>query len=204
MFIPFLFYYHCFRLEPKNPIRLDKYPSALYVGSVFVSAFIMITVLCVAPRSNYHFIPNLDLYTEKRNAYTYCGRGPVITHAPCQQWSRLKHFAKGSQLEKDLAVFCFEKVQQNGGIFEHPAGSSFFKYVGADYKKIISVNQSWWNFPATKRTYLYFNKITPLSHPLSFDCSSRSVVSLTPSARSRMPLAFCQWLVGCISVSSDL
>lgn len=151
------------------------------------------TILCVQDDSNYHKIPNLDLWTKERDAYKYTGSEPVITHAPCQQWSRLKKFAKQNKLEKDLAMYCLEIVQKNGGIFEHPGGSSFFKYAGI--KPTLSINQSWWGFRARKITYLYYHKIKPIPIQLNFEAITITVDRMDKKERSKMPLAFCQWLI---------
>src|SRR5882724_6510995 len=97
---------------------------------------IPIAVLCVnSTRSSYRLCPGLELYDITRDAYTFTSHCPVITHAPCPTWSRLRHFANFNQRSHDLAYFCLEKVLQNGGIFEHPYGSSFFKHVGIPYSK---------------------------------------------------------------------
>ncbi len=159
----------------------------------------MTTVLCVHEHSNYYKIPDLDLYPRSRDAYTFNSSNKVIAHPPCPQWSRLKHFAKVNMKEKDLAVFCWNQVETNGGIFEHPAGSSFFKYIGADFHKILSINQSWFGFSAQKRTYLYFNNVRSIPHPITFDASIKKVCSMTQDARSIMPLSFCQWLVDSVN-----
>jgi hypothetical protein len=158
----------------------------------------MISVLCIQKDSNYLQIPNLDLWDYVRNAYNFCGDNPVICHPPCQQWSRLKAFAKEDKLEKELALFCWEKIQVNGGIFEHPLGSSFFKFVNADRKKMFVVHQSWWGFPARKPTILYFNNFSPLATPISFDAIQTTVDKIAYRSRSKMPLNFCKWLVSCI------
>jgi len=157
-----------------------------------------ISILGIHARSNYKLIPGLDLWDIDRDAYNFTGQNPVIVHPPCAQWSRMKAKAISNKDEKNLAEFCWEKVRDNGGIFEHPAGSSFFKYVNADFSKIISVSQRWWGFPAEKRTYLYFSRSSPLSTPLSFDCATKKVCQLHSSQRSLMPLSFCQYLVDCI------
>lgn len=159
----------------------------------------MITILGVHKKSNYKLIPGLDLWDAERDAYNYTGINPVIAHPPCAQWSRMKNFAKSSSSEKELAAFCFEMVLNNGGIFEHPAGSSFFKYYGVDKYKILSVSQRWWGFPAEKRTYLYFSRCKPLATPISFDCATKKVCELHSSSRSIMPLSFCQYLVNCVN-----
>jgi len=170
----------------------------------------MISVLCVNRKTVYRNIPGLDLWDQVRDAYNFAGSNPVITHAPCQQWSRMKAFARGDQREKDLAFFCLEKVMQNGGIFEHPAGSSFFKVAGI--RPTISVNQFWWGFPIKKPTWLYFKDCRPLAHPLSFDAieykfgtgkisqhgKNKSALKKYWGDASKMTLPFAQWLTDCI------
>lgn len=155
-----------------------------------------ISVLCVDRETNYKQIPGLDLWDADRDAYLFTGTNPVIVHPPCQQWSMLKAFAHDRPKEKELAWFCLEKVKRNGGILEHPAGSSFFAAAGI--KPTISVDQIWWGFPARKRTYLYFVGCRPLSFPLSFDLPKTTVQNMDKKKRSRMTVAFCQWLVDCI------
>lgn len=125
----------------------------------------MISILCAQKNSLYKEIPGLDIWDEERDAYYFYGSNPVITHAPCPQWSRMKAFAKHDESQKELAWFCLQKVLRNGGIFEHPAGTSFFKEAGIQ-KNIYSVDQSWWGFPARKRTYLFFHKVKPLPMPI--------------------------------------
>lgn len=151
------------------------------------------TILCVQENSNYYKIPGLDLWDKKRNAYNYTGSNPIITHAPCQQWSRLKHFANENKEEKELAMHCLKLVQQNGGIFEHPAGSSFFKHAGI--KPTLSINQNWWGYKCKKTTYLYYSKIKPNAINLNFNAITHKIHQLDKTERSKMPLKFCQWLI---------
>jgi len=85
----------------------------------------MISILCAANKSNYYKIPNLDIWNKERNAYNFTSSQPVICHPPCAQWSRMRSFSKDCPVEKALAEFCYLQVIKNGGILEHPAGSSF-------------------------------------------------------------------------------
>lgn len=157
------------------------------------------SVLCICENSNYLKIDGLDLWDKNRDVYNYTSSNVIIAHPPCQQWSKLKAFANDDIKERDLAAFCFHLVKLNGGVFEHTACSSFFKFIGADFSKIISVNQSWWGFPAKKPTYLYFENCKPLSYPLSFDLVQKKVSQMSYKKRSIMPLGFCKWLVECVS-----
>ncbi len=156
----------------------------------------MIAVLCALEKSFYKTLPDLEVYDKQRNAYTFNLDIPVIAHPPCQQWSRLKSFAKFDREEKDLAFFCLEKIKKNGGILEHPAGSSFFKEAGI--KPTISIDQSWFGFSCRKRTYLYFHDCKPLSFPLSFDLVTKRVPDLAQDMRSYTTPQFANWLIDCI------
>lgn len=155
----------------------------------------MISVLCVNENSVYKTL-GLDCYDKQRDAYSFTGGNPVITHAPCQQWSRLKAFAKPNDYERDLAWFCLEAVERNGGIFEHPAGSSFFREAGI--VPTISINQFWFGFPCRKHTWLYFSKCKPLALPLRFDAIEKKVDQLHSSKRSDTTESFAMWLIACI------
>jgi hypothetical protein len=163
----------------------------------------MITVLCVQKKSIYKSIDGLDCWDQDRDAYNFTGRNPIIAHPPCAQWSRLHHFAFKNEREKNLAFFCFQLIQQNGGIFEHPAGTSFFKRVGVS-SQVISIDQHWFGYPCKKRTYLYFNKCSPLSFPLNFEAYSRKFSDLSNLQRSRTTPALAKWLVSCIENSDML
>lgn len=70
----------------------------------------MITVLCAKKNSVYKTIPGVDVWDETRDAYFFTGSNPVITHAPCAQWSRMRNFSKPNADERELAYFCLNKV----------------------------------------------------------------------------------------------
>lgn len=159
----------------------------------------MITVLCVEENSVYQILQGFDPYPASRNAYTFTGNNPIIAHPPCAQWSKLKGMAYTNAEEKDLAFFWLEKVQKNTGIFEHPVGSSFFREAGI--KPTISIDQSWWGFPARKPTALYFHGIKPIAFPLSFDMIERKTADLHSSSRSITVPALALWFQSCINFS---
>ena len=162
-----------------------------------------ITILCADDNSNYFRLNDndLDIYTRNRDAWSYNGTNPVICHAPCQQWSRMRGFANFNMSEKMIAYHCWELMLRNGGIFEHPAGSSFFKAVKADFKNIQSVDQWWWHFPTRKRTYLYLNGIKLQSTALNFGRYRNDLHNIPQKARSAMPVEFCKFLVDSVRES---
>ncbi|WP_124561457.1 hypothetical protein [Pedobacter sp. KBW01] len=157
----------------------------------------MIAVLCALEKSVYKTIPDLDVYDKNRDAYTFDLSIPIIAHPPCQQWSRLREFSKENKKEKELAFFCLEKIHQNGGVLEHPAGSSFFKEAGI--KPTLSIDQAWFGYPARKRTYLYFYGCKPLAFPLTFDLATKKVENMGQVARSVTTLQFAEYLISCVN-----
>ena len=169
----------------------------------------MISVLCAKKNSIYKTIPGVDVWDEERDAYYFTGSNPVITHAPCAQWSRMKAFANDNPDQKELAYHCLKYILRNGGIFEHPESSSFFREAGIT-KGIYSVDQVWWGFPARKRTKLFFSKCKPLAMPILTYVPTIRVGSrrgkkdpeMPKSQRSTTVLAFAQWMIDCIDYNS--
>ena len=158
-----------------------------------------IAILCAAQNSNYFKLTdkyNLEIYTQVDDCRNFKFDCPVITHAPCAQWSRLHHFAKPNPTEKELAWFCLAAVTKCGGIFEHPSGSHFFRAAHIEKSKIYSVNLSWFGYAAMKRTYLHYNRVSLASHPLSFDAITKKVSqNFNQRTRSLTPIAFNEWLI---------
>jgi hypothetical protein len=169
-----------------------------------------ISILCIQDNSFYKELSQelvftshkpgliINLYDKYRDAYTFNSSQKLICHPPCQQWCKLKGLAKYDKKEKDLAAFCYEKVNKNGGILEHPFGSSFFDYVGANKKNIYLIHQSDFGFEATKPTLLYCNNVEllpiPQHKPTSISMLKR-VNQVTERNRSRMTQSFCDYLI---------
>lgn len=145
------------------------------------------------PNSNYNLIPGLDLWNKERNAYDYSGTNPVIAHPPCQQWSKLKKFAKEDPEEKGLGPFLIDIVKRNGGVLEHPLGSDLFRYCGVN-TGLYKVDQNWFGFPARKVTLLFVVGFKLLPYPI-MKFVHKGVSDLHSSQRSKMTLEFCQYLV---------
>ena len=166
----------------------------------------MISVLCIQKKSNYRLYPDLDLWDAQRDAYNFKGSNPVITHAPCAQWCRLRNFAKDDPYTKGLAQFCFDIVVSNGGIFEHPADSLFLKSVTLpDHCKLYEVEGRWFGFPARKRTWLVFSKCKPATMPMNFDMVQYSLgrrrlkKDLPKSMRSETPIPMIDFFIDSLS-----
>lgn len=163
----------------------------------------IVNILCTSPGSNYNKITGVQTWDKKRNAYNFTGRTPVIAHPPCQQWSKLRRFAKEDEAERNLAPYCLDVVNRNGGILEHPEGSLLWKIGDFTLGKIISVNQSWFGFYTKKPTLLYFVKCSPISHPITFDCPTRTFYNLSTKQRNETVPRMAQWLINSLIQTFD-
>ena len=87
----------------------------------------MYTALFVRKDSSYKNRDTWDVYDEDRDALTYDSSSPVVCHPPCRTWGRLSPLAHNARPnEASLALWSIEKIKENGGILEHPAGSRLF------------------------------------------------------------------------------
>lgn len=177
----------------------------------------MIPVLCTQPNSNYLKIEGFDCYDEIRDMRTFTGSAALIAHPPCRMWSKLKGLAKGTEDEKNLARICVRLVRQNGGVLEHPAGSSLWIDQNLPKGKCIDefggftlkINQHWFGHPAEKKTYLYIVGLKPSEippYPLNFNAVTHSLGSwkanakrknkkeISKKGRSATPPALIAWL----------
>ena len=104
-----------------------------------------------------------DAYDAARDALSYSGLFPVVCHPPCRAWGRLSHMAHNvREGEAELALWSIDKIRQNGGILEHPAGSRLFgKYIPDVGEKdeyggfTILIDQYDFGHVAHKKTKLY-------------------------------------------------
>lgn len=132
-----------------------------------------VSVLFARSDSIYFSMPNLDVWDKNRDARNYTGTNPVIAHPPCRAWGKLKHFAKPLQGEKDLARCAAKTVIKNGGVLEHPNGSSLFSDMQLNQTAIpddkgcftIVVDQHWFGHKAKKQTKLFICGIKPIDIP---------------------------------------
>lgn len=182
----------------QNAATLTLSPTSQITVPTGISNFLRpsIAILCAQANSNYFNYPELDIYTEQRPISLFNGHIPVITHAPCAQWSRLHKFAHNKPEEKQLAWHCLTHVLNNGGIFEHPAGSHFFRE--ANITPTLSIDLKHFGYPARKTTWLYFHKCKPIAHPITLDAVETTVTKLSQKKRSLTPHSMCEYLINCI------
>lgn len=168
-----------------------------------------IAALCVAKQSVYKTLAGVDCYDIDRDCRTFPGGMPVVAHPPCRAWSpRYAHFAKPAPGEKELAIWCVEKLKHCGGVLEHPAGSRLWSHLNLPLPLegerhgfwSLAVDQSWWRFPTRKKTWLLFSGIDPNDVACPYllrdgrgdgDVYER----LSKRQRAATTLAFAKWLV---------
>lgn len=135
----------------------------------------VVAVLCVATKSIYRTIPGVECYDRNRDVRTFTGGMPVVAHPPCRCWSAFcAHQSKPLPGEKELGPLCAEWLRKCGGVLEQPAHSRLFdacnlpkpgpeegQWHRRDGLWTMSVDQSWWGDPRTKKTWLCFNGIEP-------------------------------------------
>jgi hypothetical protein len=124
----------------------------------------MIAALYVDPRGPYVGRPEVDAWTEDRDARLYDGPYPVVAHPPCGPWGRLRHLCRRPQ-DRELAPIAVSQVRLFGGVLEHPSGSQIWEYCGLPRPGelpdefggyTIEACQCDWGHVARKRTWLYF------------------------------------------------
>jgi hypothetical protein len=134
----------------------------------------MYIALFVRNDSAYKNREGWDAYDAARDALSYSDLFPVVCHPPCRSWGRLSHMAHNvREGEAELALWSIDKIRQNGGILEHPAGSRLFgKYVPDigetdDFGGFtILVDQYDFGHVAHKKTKLYICGIKPEDIPV--------------------------------------
>lgn len=146
-------------------------------------------------KQNSHYLKlQADCYDQNRNALTYQGDAVVIAHPPCDHWASLRNKTKKPLAEKYLALHALWFVETNGGILEHPAQSQLWRLIKSNPTaytgKRISVNLSWFGFPAQKRTVLYIKGISLKEippHPISYDRPSHFIGTKGKGSRKELP-----------------
>lgn len=112
----------------------------------------LVDVLWAAPDTVYRQIPGVRVWTEREDALTYSGPGPVICHPPCGPWGKFR-----ARCLQDPAhgLRAMEFVHLYGGVVEQPAGSLLFR----DHSRggrLETHNQGDYGFPSVKPTTLYW------------------------------------------------
>lgn len=96
----------------------------------------MIAALFVAKNGPYFGLDGVDPWDESRDAREYNGPHPVVAHPPCGRWGTYWYGGPSAKVRRERGDDngCFAQalwaVRTFGGVLEHPAGSSAWKYFG--------------------------------------------------------------------------
>lgn len=180
-----------------------------------------VAVLFARADSIYKRLPGCDVYDEQRDALTWPGGAPIVGHPPCRSWGSLRHFAKPQPGERELALWCVDRIREHGGVLEHPNASRLWpEYglpsVGGERDAFggwtLVVDQDWWGHRAEKRTRLYIVGCEPADVPpvpIRLEDPPRVISAsarrrkghpqwrplVRKSEREATPPAFAEWLV---------
>lgn len=179
-----------------------------------------VTVLFARADSVYKAMDGVDVWDMERDARKYRGAGPVVAHPPCRAWGNLRMMAKPRPDEKQLALYSVNQVRLNGGVLEHPAGSTLWPVAGLPEPGerdawggfTIIVPQFWWGHLADKATRLYIcgcgpGDLPPVpmvlgEEPRTMASTRKELVAaglqkpeLLKKDREKTPPAFAAWLV---------
>ena len=140
----------------------------------------IVAALFVQKNGCYFGVPGVDPWDISRDARNYNGPFPVVAHPPCQLWGAMAavNYARwGGEHNKpgnDGGCFAFalDKVNEFGGVLEHPAKSRAWSAYGLEKPKrkgwqqceagwVCEVWQSAYGHRANKATWLYYAGHTP-------------------------------------------
>lgn len=176
----------------------------------------MIAVLFAREDSIYKTFPDCDVWDGSRNALLYRGREPIVAHPPCRLWGRLRTFSTAHPSEKVTAYFAVGRVRQNGGILEHPQGSTLWKVLGLPQPGerpdkfggyTIWISQGRFGHKADKPTWLYIVGCAPENLPaIPFKLGDATHViqsrkrhnhrpHVSKAEREHTPVELAQWMV---------
>jgi len=176
----------------------------------------LVTVLFADPTSHYKTLPAVECYDRTRDARTWPGGTPVVAHPPCAQWGRLRGLAKRNDAEKALGPWAVDQVRANGGVLEHPAGSSLWPHCNMPAPGpsdsyggfTLDIDQVRWGHKAQKHTWLYVcgcelaavPPMPPPGHVPTHSVTSSAqtfyrLPELSKRLRELTPPDLCRWLV---------
>jgi len=152
-----------------------------------------VAILCARADSIYKIIEGCDVFDAARDARTFAGGMPVVAHAPCRAWGELRHMARPRDGEMDLGLWCADKVRENGGVFEHPKGSTLFTAAGLPHPGerdaaggfTLAFPQMWFGHRAEKWSWFYVCGISPAELPeMPFTLGEAPCIIGTPGRRA--------------------
>lgn len=183
-----------------------------------------IAALFVDPRGHYPKMPEVECWTQERDARLYTGPHSVVAHPPCQLWVNLaavnfkRYGGEHNRPGNDGGCFRYalKCVQKYGGVLKHPAFSNAWReyglppppgigwYTWGEQQWVCEVWQSAYGHLARKRTWLFYSgrrapaeanwKRKAGTHQVGW--FDRNKPTLGKKAASETPLLFAEYLVG--------
>jgi hypothetical protein len=134
-----------------------------------------IAALFVLPTGPYAALPNVDPWSEDRDARTYAGPYPVVAHPPCERWGRYWSGGPSARVRRlkgddgGCFVAALAAVRRWSGVLEHPAATSAWAHFGLQKPPrsggwvradqfggwTCCVDQQYYGHRAQKATWLY-------------------------------------------------
>jgi hypothetical protein len=175
-------------------------------------------------RGPYAHMPGVDAWGVERDAKSYAGSAPVVSHPPCGPWGKLRFLC--TQQDATCGPIAVGQVRAVGGVLEHPEGSVLWAHQSmplpagpegvvpmlAGREWTLCVDQCRWGHPCQKRTWLFFVGVNPRDLPPlpprqkpthciddghAGDAASKGLKHLPKTMRHITPPAFAEWLVAC-------
>jgi hypothetical protein len=162
-----------------------------------------------------------EWYDEARDARMYAGPWPVVAHPPCGPWGRLKFLC--TKQEKNCGPHAVAMVRLYGGVLEHPANSSLWKYCSMPRPGEIAdvfggvtyaLRQVSWGHCCEKPTWIYVVGVDSRIVIEGIRTGGSATKRITNGPRgpqlkratskeaSRSPPEFAAWLVSLAGVSN--
>lgn len=140
-----------------------------------------VAALFVDERGPYMSMPGVDAWGVSRDARSYPGQLPVVSHPPCAPWSSLKHMKRApgaADADAECGLIAVDQVKLWGGVLEQPAKSKLWErcrlpapittsplrhdlwqecFAGFS----VEVEQVSWGHVARKKTWLFFVAVDP-------------------------------------------
>lgn len=171
-----------------------------------------ITTILFTKKNSIYKELNTDTWDITRDATKYTGTEPVIAHPPCRAWGNYRHMAKPTPGEKYLAIWAIRKIRQNGGVLEHPKGSTLWKRLklpkGKDQPDhwggwTLNIDQKWFGHRAKKNTNLYIVGTTKKNIPgipITLEKHITTIENMGKPEREKTPKALAIWLIQLIEI----
>lgn len=183
----------------------------------FVPGSYKVAALYVDPEGFYPGVA-CEVWDKRRDARLYNGPLPVVAHPPCQEWGRLRAFAK-CRGELDCVAHAVDQVRQFGGVLEHPAGSLVWPVFGLPPPDSTMWPDGWggvsyqialgdYGFAAPKLTWLYAVRCPGNPLRAGFGGQRGRVASMSSDGSRHITpldlvLILCQWAEGAVSMSGS-